>query len=97
MFYTYILQSQKTEKYYIGSTENLEERMIRHNGGRSKATKSGIPWALMYYEEYDTKSHAYQRELEFKAWNSHSRLTRLISASRFKDGRVVGSNHATPT
>ena len=68
MFYTYILLSHKTNKYYIGSTGNLEDRLSRHNGGRSKATKTGVPWTLEYSEEYETKSQAYQREMELKSW-----------------------------
>ncbi len=37
----YILQSEKTGKFYIGSTGNLEDRLIRHYKGRSIATKQG--------------------------------------------------------
>jgi putative endonuclease len=83
MFYTYILFSDKTNKYYIGSTGNLEVSLSRHNGGRSKATKTGVPWILEYFEEYETKSQAYQREMELKSWKSHSRVAQLIVASRF--------------
>jgi len=31
MFYTYVLQSQKNSRYYIGSTNNLERRFKEHN------------------------------------------------------------------
>ena len=67
MFYTYILQSEKTEKYYIGFTKDIHERISRHNNGRSKATKSGIPWRLVYFEEFDTRSNVIKRELEIKS------------------------------
>ncbi|WP_420846908.1 GIY-YIG nuclease family protein [Mucilaginibacter straminoryzae] len=32
-FYTYILQSQKNSRFYVGHTANLDERLNRHNNG----------------------------------------------------------------
>ena len=78
MFYTYILQSKITTKFYIGSTGNLEDRLIRHNNGRSKATKAGIPWKLVYTEKFETRSEACRREVELKSWKSHQRVADLI-------------------
>ncbi|NOY60935.1 MAG: GIY-YIG nuclease family protein [Calditrichaeota bacterium] len=37
MFYTYILQNTRGQ-FYIGQTSNLEDRLKRHNSGRSKFT-----------------------------------------------------------
>jgi hypothetical protein len=42
MFYCYVLRSQKTGRRYVGSCENLVERIRRHNAGESKATKHGL-------------------------------------------------------
>ena len=83
MFHLYILLSEKTNKFYIGSTGNLEDRFTRHNGGRSNATKFGIPWKLIYSEEFETRSEAIKRELEVKSWKSHERVAQLVGASRF--------------
>ncbi|MFD2561033.1 GIY-YIG nuclease family protein [Aquimarina rubra] len=66
MFIVYILFSESLNKYYIGHTANLEDRLKRHNQGRSKSTKPGMPWKIIYTEEYQTKSEAYQREMEIK-------------------------------
>jgi putative endonuclease len=82
MFYIYILQSEKTHRYYIGSTGNLEDRINRHNSGRNKATKAGTPWKVVYTEEFESRSEAIKRELELKSWKSHTRVAELISASR---------------
>ena len=68
MCIVYILKSIKNGRYYIGHTYNLEDRLSRHNGGRSKATKGGIPWELKYSESHNTKSRAYIRELEIKSY-----------------------------
>jgi len=82
MYYVYILQSELTGRYYIGSTGNLEDRLLRHNTGRSKATKSGMPWQLVWQEEFSTRGEAYKRELELKSWKSHVRIASMVSASR---------------
>ena len=62
MFYCYVLLSQKTGRRYLGSCENLTERIRRRNAGDSKATKHGVPWVLLYSESFDTRSGAGQRE-----------------------------------
>ena len=49
--YVYILQSETTGKYYCGETQNIEDRLERHNSGRSKSTKPGIPWKLIRFVE----------------------------------------------
>ena len=81
MYHVYILQSELTQKFYIGSTGNIADRMERHNNGRSKATKTGIPWKLVYSEEFTTRSEAVGREMEIKSWKSHTRIMALIHKS----------------
>ena len=83
MFHLYILLSEKTNKFYIGSTGNMEDRLIRHNSGRSKATKAGIPWKLMYTEEFETRNEAIKREMELKSWKSHNRVAQLVKRIPF--------------
>jgi putative endonuclease len=82
MFYLYILHSEKNGRFYVGSTAILTDRILRHNQGRSKATKAGIPWSLVYTEEFDSRAKAMKREMEIKAWKSHQRIALLVSASR---------------
>lgn len=40
MFYTYILQSESTGKYYVGQTNNLGQRLLRHNTHPDTYTKT---------------------------------------------------------
>ena len=35
MFFVYILEAAESKRYYIGQTENLEERVNRHNQGKN--------------------------------------------------------------
>ena len=83
MFQMYILLSEKTGKFYIGSTGNLEDRLSRHSSGRSKATFSGQPWKLIWTEVFETRSAAYKREMEIKAWKSHDRIVQLVKRIPF--------------
>jgi putative endonuclease len=82
MFYTYILHSKTLDKYYVGSTNNIEDRIQRHNQGRSTFTKTGIPWELLYFETYQTRSEAYQRELFIKSKKSKSFIAQLVQGTR---------------
>ena len=62
MFYCYVLRSQKTGRRYVGSCEDLDERLRRHNAQESKATKHGVPWTLLHYEIFSARSEALNRE-----------------------------------
>ena len=42
MFITYILKSEKTDRYYIGYTSDVEKRLTNHNSGKNKSTKIHI-------------------------------------------------------
>ena len=78
MFYTYILKSIKSGRYYVGHTSNLEERLERHNSGKVTATKNKGPWVVMSYETFDTKSEANSRELYIKSMKSRVFIENLI-------------------
>jgi putative endonuclease len=66
MYFTYILQSQKTDRYYTGHTNNIDTRLIQHNKGETKSTKSGIPWKQVWHTDFPTRSEAIQLELRIK-------------------------------
>ncbi len=78
MFNAYILQSDKSGKYYVGSTSNLDKRIERHNAGRNKSTKSQRPWRLVYKEQYSTKQDAYRREMEIKSYKGGVAFKKLF-------------------
>ncbi|MDN3547436.1 GIY-YIG nuclease family protein [Mucilaginibacter aquaedulcis] len=81
MFYTYIIQSVKSGRYYIGHTSNIDERLERHNRGKVNATKNKGPWIIKYFETYKTKSEANSRELYIKSMKSRVFIDKLISNS----------------
>jgi len=79
MYVVYILYSLSKDQYYIGHTSNLEDRLKRHNAGRSKATKHGVPWQVKYTQSFTTKSLAYSRERSIKAKKSRIYIEKLIA------------------
>lgn len=81
-FYVYIIQSQYDRTYYIGSTQNVDNRLKRHNQGRSKYTKSKRPWKIVYSEEHPDKSTAVKREGEIKHRKSKDFIEDLVRMSR---------------
>jgi len=81
-YFVYIIESLKDGSYYVGSTQNLTERMERHNQGRSKYTKTKRPWKLVYTEEHPDRSCATRREREIKSRKSKSHIETLVRASR---------------
>ena len=62
MYYVYFLKSSKNNDLYIGSTENVENRLQRHNDGKVRSTQFYRPWKLLGQEEYLTRSEAVKRE-----------------------------------
>ena len=78
MYYIYIIKSIKTEKYYIGYTKNIVERLKRHNGARNNSTRNGIPWELVYCEKILTRQEAYKRELQIKSYKGGEAFKKLI-------------------
>ncbi len=78
MFFTYILQSQQDKSFYIGYSSNLEKRLREHNEGLSKYTKRKIPWKMVYFEVFETKSESIKREVFLKKQKSVVFLKKLI-------------------
>ena len=79
MYYIYILFSQKTNRYYIGSTDDLQGRLKHHNAGSTPSTKTGAPVCeIRYTETVPDRAAALKRELEIKKRKSRSHFEWLI-------------------
>ena len=66
MYYTYVLQSEKDGKLYVGFTEDLKQRFELHNKGRVDSTKDRRPLKLIYYEACTDREDATNREKHLK-------------------------------
>jgi len=66
MFYAYVLKSEIKEYLYKGHCENLEVRLKQHNSGKTKSIKHAIPFKIVYFEKFETRAAAMNREKYFK-------------------------------
>ncbi|MEM9921334.1 MAG: GIY-YIG nuclease family protein [Bacteroidota bacterium] len=66
MFVVYIIYSHTIDRFYVGSTQNLDDRMKRHNSGRSKYTKRGMPWVIITTFELASRPEAVRLEKKIK-------------------------------
>ncbi|MBC7749940.1 MAG: GIY-YIG nuclease family protein [Methylotenera sp.] len=76
---TYILFNGIKNRYYIGFTSNLKERIVRHNQKSKGFTDNVNDWKVVYIEKYETKELDQQRELLIKSWKSRIKIQELIS------------------
>ena len=66
MFYTYILENQNGT-FYIGQTNNISDRLSRHNANKIKSTRNKGFWKLVYKKEFEIRSSAMHHEKYLKS------------------------------
>lgn len=79
MFTVYILRTS-LNTFYIGQTNNLEERLRQHRTKTSKSAKYlkyFSSFSLVYQEKFFTRKEAMRREWQLKQW-SRSKKEALI-------------------
>jgi len=63
---------------YSGSCLDLKAREAKHNVGKgAKYTRSRLPIAIIYHEEFSSLGEARRREVEVKKW-SKAEKERLV-------------------
>ncbi len=77
----YILFSFKLNKYYVGSTPDIERRLEEHNRGKEKFTRLGLRWKLVYVEKFENLLQARHREHYIKKMKSRKFIESLISSA----------------
>jgi len=65
-YYVYVIYSEKADKFYVGQTRNLEQRINKHNFGRGRYTSNKGDWSLKYFEEAESRGEAMKKEKFFK-------------------------------
>ena len=53
-------------KTYVGWTNDLAQRLARHNAGTGARSTRGRTWVLLYAEKFQTRSEAMSREWHLK-------------------------------
>lgn len=78
MHYVYILYSPLVNRYFVGKTTNLEKSLNRHNSGKNKHTKTGLPWKLVFKESFDSAGAAREKEVQVKSSTNREQLVSHI-------------------
>ena len=78
----YILFSEKLNKYYVGACIDMQRRLYEHNIGHSRFTSLGIPWMIVYKEEFTTLAEAKKREMQVKKMKSRNYIESLINKNK---------------
>lgn len=78
-YVVYILKSSLDGRYYVGSTGNLERRLLEHNSGQTKSTRAGKPWILCFKQEYADIKTSRQIESRLKKFKRRDLLERIIA------------------
>ncbi|MBP9691093.1 GIY-YIG nuclease family protein [Candidatus Woesebacteria bacterium] len=74
----YILQSEKNQRFYIGSTIDLKRRFQEHCEGRNTSTRNILPVKLIFSQEYSTLHEARKVELWLKRMKSRVLIDKII-------------------
>jgi len=68
MYYVYVLQSDAdADRYYVGCTGDLKDRVRRHNAGEVTHTAKHGPWHLVTYVAFSDREKAFAFERYLKS------------------------------
>lgn len=79
MFWLYILKNEDTNRYYIGSTNDLNRRLKQHLKGATRTTRILGTNKLVYKEVFNTLIEARGREKKLKSYKSKKYIEWLIN------------------
>ncbi len=89
----YILHSDRTNKFYMGSSreDDALSRLRSHNQSKTRSTKSGIPWRLIHEEKLLDYTLARKREIFLKSGVGRQWVDQnfgQIKLERWQSGRM---------
>ena len=67
-YFTYMIKSIKPgiKKTYVGYTNNIENRIEKHNNNKGAKSTRGYKWLLIYSKKFKSKNKAMSYEYELK-------------------------------
>jgi putative endonuclease len=82
MFYVYYLKSiNYSNKFYVGYTKDLRNRLERHNNKLVLSTKPYAPWRIVFYECFNNSKDALRREKYLKTTIGRRMLKNILRDS----------------
>jgi predicted GIY-YIG superfamily endonuclease len=92
MFWLYILRC-RDGSFYIGHTDDLDERMRQHDTGRRESyTASRRPLELIFSQEFESRYDALSMERQLKRW-SRAKKEAYIAGDWKRIGELAKGRH----
>ncbi|MFH0805207.1 MAG: GIY-YIG nuclease family protein [Patescibacteria group bacterium] len=79
----YILRDS-TGRLYVGSTSNLNRRLLQHQSGHTQTTRRMVAPQLVFSQEFASLSEARAIERKLKSWKRKDFLEKIISDGSIK-------------
>lgn len=74
----YILKSEKNGRYYIGSTNAIDRRIVEHNSGKTKSLRYHLPVKIVFTCYCSDIKEARRLELRLKKLKSRKIIEKII-------------------
>ena len=76
MFYVYLIKTinRKPFKTYVGYTNNLQKRLVKHNSNKGAKSTKGYKWILIYKKRFKSKVDAMKFEYKLKSNKVHRKM-----------------------
>ncbi len=78
MYKVYILKSRKDNKLYIGQTNDIKNRIKRHNRGEVRATRNRRPLKLITYKDFESRKEAMKMEKYLKSLKGGNEFKKIM-------------------
>jgi|TARA_Y100000748_G_C15168096_1_gene360596 putative endonuclease len=68
IYYVYLIKTinSRINKTYVGYTNNLRNRLDKHNSNKGARSTKGFKWVLIYKKKFISKSKAMSYEYKLK-------------------------------
>ncbi|MEK7480517.1 MAG: GIY-YIG nuclease family protein [Patescibacteria group bacterium] len=84
MAWVYILRGVDNGYFYIGSTENLKQRLKHHFGGGTPTTKRFGKIVYIFSQEYPSLKEARIIEKRLKRLKRHDYIEKIVREGKIK-------------
>jgi len=85
---SYLMKSIRRNWHYVGLTNNVQNRLRRHNVGREKTTKPYLPFKLLFVQTMRTRKEARDLERFLKIrYNKEALLELLAGVAELADAQ----------
>lgn len=82
--YVYILYFSKPDRYYVGSTTDIERRVRQHGEGHTYSTKRLGEFKMVFSQQFNTIGEARGIERKIKSWKRRDFIEKIVREGYIK-------------